>query len=92
MALVKIIIKYLKVCTLFSFYILNFIACLYSIKWFYPNQKGKITCLQLILFENLLEDNCTLALKFLKKFNQGSKIGLVKDYEGNGENSAKSER
>ena len=65
---------------------------LYSIKWFYPNQKVKITCLELIIFENLLEDNYALALKWLKKFNQGSKICLVKDYEGNEENSAKSER
>jgi len=91
LALVKII-KYLKVFTLFSFYILKFYSIFFSITWYYPNQKVKITCLQLIIFENLLEDNYTLALKWLQKFNQGSKIDLDKDYAGNEGNSAKSER
>ena len=54
------------------------------------NLKSQITCLQLIILEKHVEDNCTLALQWLKRFKQGSKIGLVKDFEGNEEKSAKS--
>ena len=90
MVLVKIIIISLKVCTLFSFWILK----LYSMFIFYQvilSKSKKSNYLPTINnIGKLVEDNCTLALKWLKRLNQGSKIGLVKDFEGNEEKSAKS--
>ena len=79
MALVKIIIKCLKVYTSFSFYILKFYSMFSFYQVIFSESKSKITCLQLIYLKTLLEDNCILALKWLKSSIKGSKIGLVKE-------------